>query len=59
MIRKYQIHYRPILLIYLLRQSSIVPYPISRLDRYMEQSKIYIGDRLLILGVYELNLMTE
>ena len=27
---------------------------ISRLDRYMEQSKIDIGDRLLILGVSEL-----
>ena len=40
---------RPILVIYLLRQSLIV---LSNLEiGYMEQSKIDIGDRLLILGV--------
>ena len=28
-------------------------YPTSRLNRYMEQSKIDVGNRLLILGVKE------
>ena len=34
-----------------LSPTSILDYPISRLDRYMKQSKIDVGDRLLILGV--------
>ena len=52
----YRVDLRPILIIYLQRQSSIVRYiyPISRLDRYMEPSKMDVGDRLLILGVRSL-----
>ena len=42
-----------------IQLSNPIIYPISRLEKYMKQSKIEVGDRLLILGVRVLNEETK